>query len=241
MTVDNATVDAALADWAQRDRAAALRLFVTEARARSASARLSLGFALRESVWMGRDPAINEAKSAWWLEELALSGRSAARHPLTRWLAQEEARVDFIALARVLSDLRTTTPESGEGSILAGVRDLESALWFGPDAAGSDACTIRAHACLVDVVGRRSHGAVDSATPSRAITAHAAALRGAAVTDAWTAARRAQALCWIETVGSRAASGRVRRWREVWTVWRAVRDTRRRTKSGVTTGARVGT
>jgi len=241
VTNGDATAQAALADWSLRDRAAALRLFVKEARVPAASARLALGFALRESVWMGSDPAVNDAKSRWWIEELALSGQGGARHPLTRMLSLEEARVDFSRLARALSGLRTTTPEHDHSRTLAPVRDMESTLWFGPDPVEDEACLIRARACLVDVLERRAHGAVASEASARAIAAHGAELRAARAVDPWTVARRAQALCWIDSMGSAAVAMRVRRWREVWAVWRAIRKVPGRTKRSATAGEQSGT
>lgn len=241
MTVDDPGADAALADWALRDRAAGLRLFVVEARTQSASARLALGYTLRESVWMGSDATINDAKSGWWIEELALSDGCAARHPLTRMLTQQETRVDFSALARALSGLRTTTPDNDPSRTLALLRDLETTLWFGPGPADPDACTIRARAALVDVLDRRAVASDDVEKLRGAIAAQRPALRDASAVDAWTAARRAQALCWIGSMGRPAATGRIRRWREVWTVWRAVRSARRGATSSATAGERSGT
>lgn len=234
---ESTAVEAALSDWALRDRAAALRLFVPEARPHFASARIALGHALRESAWMGSDTRVNDAKSGWWLEELALSARAAPRHPLTIFLARVTPVPDFAQLSDAFARLTGTTPDSDTEMVIPLLARLERLLWFGPTDAVPDACDTRARAATVDILQRR--GAFDlaarGASAADCAASQLSALRAARAGDAWTAARRAQALAWLE------GGARPLRWREIWLVWRAALATRLqgsgKRRSGVEDGA----
>lgn len=231
-------VSSALADWAARDRAAALRLFVPEARTPGASARLAVGHALRESAWMGSEARISEAKSAWWLEELALTGRGQPRHPLTSHLASEMAPPDFAKLAQELARLMTIAPDGESAVVLSVLGQMEETLWFGPIPFDSTACMTRARAALVDVLERRSQFTkVDEACRTGA----SAALRAATAGDSWTAARRTQVLCWIDARNREpTTAGMESTWREVWAVWRAVQTARWSSSATKQTGGKHG-
>lgn len=229
MSEDATLIKASLADWASRDRAAALRLFVPAARTLAASSRIALGHALRESVWMGSDARVSEAKSAWWLEELALAERGQPRHPLTSFLAQQAESPNFAQLSRELTRLRASSPDDEAGGVLAALGDLERQLWFGASSPNPAACATRARAAWVDVLQRRGRFELRDQQNSAARSAvlfHSTALLAAPASDGWTAARRAQALSWIEVRDGRMADGRAARLREVWVVWRAVQAAR---------------
>ncbi len=241
MTDVDPTEQSALGDWALRDRSAALRLFVPPARTPAVSARLALGFALRESLWIGSDATVNNLKSAWWIEELALSEGGGARHPLTQLLAAANARIDWGALARALSELRTSVPEAAGSRVVALVQEMEKALWFDPLPVDPAACLVRARAGLVDVIERRAQAIGLDANRAAATADHGQALRAGPTFDPWTEARRAQALCWIDSMGDAATpAGRMRRWREVWKVWQAVRAVSRRVPSHAAAGDSSG-
>ena len=192
VSANGAIVEAALADWATRDRAAALRLFVPEARTLAASARIALGHALRESAWMGSDARVNEAKSAWWLEEFTLSGRGQPRHPLTSFLMQKTAPFDFAQLSREFARLRAMQPHDESGDALDALGGLEHALWFGPATLDETACATRARAALIDVLdrsdgfGKANDGNTNAGSDA---AAHATALRAAPPHKAATARR----------------------------------------------------
>ncbi len=240
MSTHATAVEAVLADWATRDRAAALRLFVPEARSPAASARIALGHTLRDSAWMGSDARVIEAKSAWWLEELALTTRGQPRHPLTCFLAEEATPPDFAALSREFARLRSMALDEPTTELLAVLGLFESMLWFGAATPDHEACTTRAHAALIDILERSGrYRVVGDRRPaaSSIAAAHALALRAAPSRDRWTAARRAQALRWLEAPSDSVYGSR---WREVLAVWTAVQTVRWRGRAPTQSGAQHG-
>ncbi len=239
MSRDASIVGAALADWAARDRAASLRLFVPEAREPATAARLALAHALRESAWLGSDAAVRDAKSAWWLEELALSARGGARHPLTRFLVEASDRPDFASLSRTFAGLPSMPAGHDASGVPPALAEIEAILWFGSNGVDPDACATRAHAAWIDVLER--HGVFAAADAPQIVplaAMHASAMRAAPANDPWTAALRAQVLVRLARQGD---SGRLAGWREVLAVWSAVRAARRRGASVPVAEVRRGT
>ncbi len=218
----------AIDDWADRDEAASLRLFVPAARELAASTRLALAHAMRESLKASGDARVSDAKSAWWMEEVACAARGEARHPLTRGLGLLSPAFAWPELASAFGQLRRAEPYTDDA--LEAYSAVERALWFGPTPCDSAACETRALAVMLrarrpDSDARTEFGAQLSTARWHELRAR---LEAAKAVDAWSAALRAQVLhAHAHLEGSARIRAQRSRWREIWLVWSAVRRAQR--------------
>lgn len=227
-----------LDDWAARDRAARLRLFVPEARTRSASTLLAIGHALRSSLDPELECTVRDARASFWTEEIARCAQGNARHPLTVELQSIDPPVDLSSIAVAFLSLQQACAASKRAltSVLDALGELEAALWFGARAPDAEACRIRA-LCDFAEWGAGPNSALQTLDFDTSVIA---ALRAAVTRDEWTAARREQIL---RSPGAQQASGIASRMRErldAWAIWRAVRAARRRLDTQPLTGADSG-
>lgn len=84
----------------------------------------ALQFALEDAALRIAEPTVAAAKLAWWQDELARTGRHAARHPLTLALAERAPGASFGALAAPLAAL-SRHESSSNGAAL----DCAIAAW----------------------------------------------------------------------------------------------------------------
>lgn len=233
---DNLAVS--LDDWAARDRAARLRLFVPEARTRAASTRLALAHALRCSVDPALEPTVRDARAQFWSEEIARLAEGRARHPLTLALQSLDPPFNFRALAAALAALQTAAvaPDMDPAPMVDALCELEANLWFDASAPDARACRIRALCDIVEWVA----GPRPALKPQHFDTTVIAELRASFAADAWSAARREQILRSPGVAQNGGIASRMRERLDAWAIWRAVRATRRRRNFQSLTGADSG-
>lgn len=85
---------------------------------------------LREATFELSDARVIEAKSAWWAEELARTGRLAARHPLTQALVQEaQMALPWRQLGNgLLASAKGESRPADSEAAIAGIRPLAEGI-----------------------------------------------------------------------------------------------------------------
>lgn len=223
--MEDERVKAAIADWAARDPAARLRLFVRAARPLPACLRIALGHALRGSVVAGIDTRVAGLKSAWWHGELIEAMRGRARHPLTRGLSTDLQAIAWQDLANHFSGMSAAASGGDMAARCDSMAGMEAALWFEAGDADSAACAMRAQVALLDLMEHPPGASAQGASGADARGRRIDALRDLQPRDAWTAARIAQAHFLATRAGTRSGAI-ISRWQETGAVWSAVRRVR---------------
>lgn len=129
----------------------------------------ALVHALRETVLIQHEPAVRQAKSAWWAEELQRLGAGRPQHPLSQALA-EAGSAPWTQVAagilRTLSAIDDAPVDTAQA--LAQVMPLASALAAVEAAIFLSASPLAAKACAVHLLAQRlafARGDAQAAVP----------------------------------------------------------------------------